>query len=392
MRRDTRILTLLTVTAALAAILLPAAAAGADTYSRTYRQSLDLSGSETLRLANLAGAVELVQGKAGAVVIEATIHGDLGDAATTRRVVDGMSWVESRDRKGRPEMALSYPVEDYRSFAYPARGGGHGFWDGSRSDVEFRGRRVTVYSRPRSDAPALWADLRIEVPPQGALVVRNGIGAVKGGSLEGDLGIDTGSGDVDLTAFSGKLMIDTGSGDVTLGDVKAAVGVDTGSGNVRIESLAGDGKVDTGSGDVEVRQVTAQRFTADTGSGNVRLGRGSVAQLVADTGSGDIRIDGVEIETFKGDTGSGDVTLKSSLAKARDIVVETGSGSVRFLAGADASFDLEADQGSGDLDVGYSDALYKKKGREIYGARRGDGRTRIRVSTGSGDCVIRPEA
>ncbi len=392
MRRHTRILTLLTVAAALAAVLLPAAAAGAETYSRTYRQSLSLGPSETLRLANLAGAVEIVPGKSGAVVVEATIHGDLGDEATTRRVVDGMTWVDSRDRKGRAEKALSYPVEDYRGFAYPGRGAGHGFWDESRSDMEFRGHRVTVYSRPRSGAPALWADLRVELPPQGAVVVRNGVGSVKGGSLQGDLGLDTASGDVALAAFVGKLAVDTGSGDVTLGEIRAALTVDTGSGDVKIDNLAGDGKLDTGSGDVEVRQVTAQHLAADTGSGNVRLGRGVAAQLVANTGSGDIRIDGVEMETFKGDTGSGDVTIKSSLAQARDIVVETGSGSVRFLAGPNASFDLEADQGSGDLDVGYSDALYKKKGREIYGAKRGDGRTRIRVSTGSGDCVIRPEA
>jgi DUF4097 and DUF4098 domain-containing protein YvlB len=107
---------------------------------------------------------------------------------------------------------------------------------------------------------------------------------------------------------------------------------------------------------------------------------------------GDIRVEGVEIETFKGDTGSGDVTLKSTLANARDIVVDTGSGNVRIFAGANASFDLEADQGSGDLVVGYDDAVYKKHGREIYGARRGDGKTRIRVDTGSGDCVIKPQA
>jgi hypothetical protein len=40
--------------------------------------------------------------------------------------------------------------------------------------------------------------------------------------------------------------------------------------------------------------------------------------------------------------------------------------------------------------VGYADAVYKRHGREIYGARRGDGRTKIRVETGSGDCVIEP--
>jgi len=65
---------------------------------------------------------------------------------------------------------------------------------------------------------------------------------------------------------------------------------------------------------------------------------------------------------------------------------------VRIFAGANASFDLEADQGSGDLVVGYEDAVYKRHGREISGAKRGDAKKRIRVDTGSGDCVIKPEA
>jgi DUF4097 and DUF4098 domain-containing protein YvlB len=65
---------------------------------------------------------------------------------------------------------------------------------------------------------------------------------------------------------------------------------------------------------------------------------------------------------------------------------------VKILGGPDASFDLTADQGSGDIEVGYADATYKKSGREIVGAKRGDGRTRIVVETGSGDCIIQPGA
>jgi hypothetical protein len=40
--------------------------------------------------------------------------------------------------------------------------------------------------------------------------------------------------------------------------------------------------------------------------------------------------------------------------------------------------------------VGYSDAELRKSGRKVVGAKRGNGQTRIRVETGSGDCVIRP--
>ncbi len=378
-------------TFAVAGVALAAAATASDAgdYSRVYHQTLAVKAGETLRVANLAGTIRVVAGKGPDLVVEASIHG----AGDLRSVIDGMSFVAAKDRKGRPEWALSYPVDTYDGFSYPTRGGeSSGWFDNSRSTLEYMGRRISVYSRVHSGAPVLYADIRLELPVTGAIVMRNGAGAVRGERLTGDFGIDTGSGDVEISAFDGKLEVDTGSGDVNLGELKGALKVDTGSGDVRVTSLNGDGTVETGSGDIDLKAVVAKSFSADTGSGNVRVASGSVATLVADTGSGDIRIEGVEVETFKGDTGSGDVTLKSTLANARDIVVDTGSGSVRIFAGANASFDLEADQGSGDLVVDYADAVYKKHGREIYGARRGDGKTRIRVDTGSGDCVIKPEA
>lgn len=362
-----------------------------STLTRSYRHSLPLSAGDTLRLANLAGALELVPGSGGELVVEATLHGRLADAAQTRGLLDGMRWVESRDRQGRHEWALSYPVERFSSFSYPVKGGG-GWWDDSRTSFEYLGRKVTIYSRPRADAPVLYADLRILLPADARVAVRNGAGSVRGGRLRADLGIDTGSGDVEIESFAGRLGIDTGSGDVDLGEVRAACTVDTGSGDVRVTLLEGEGSVDTGSGNVEVERVVGASLGIDTGSGDVRVGGGQVGTLNVDTGSGDIRIEGVEVEVFRGDTGSGDVVLRSSLRSTRDVVVDTGSGSVRILGGANAGFDLEADQGSGDLVVGYTDAVYKRHGREIYGARRGDGRTRIRVETGSGDCVIEPHA
>ncbi len=378
--------------ALLAGGLLASGALAAESdYTRIYKHALAVKAGEILRVANLAGTIRVVPGRSADLVVEATIHG--GGPDDIRAIVDGMAFVQSHDKKGRPEWALSYPVDRYDGFAYPTRDGhGSSWFDNSRTNLEYMGRRVSIYSRERSGSPTLYADIKLELPSTGAIVMRNGAGSVHGERLAGDFGIDTGSGDVEIAGFDGKLMVDTGSGDVNLGQMKADIKIDTGSGDVRVESLNGDGTVDTGSGDIDVKAVNARSFSADTGSGNVRVGAGVVAVLAADTGSGEIRIEGVEIETFKGDTGSGDVTLKSSLANARDIIVDTGSGSVRIFAGANASFDLEADQGSGDLVVGYDDAVYKRHGREIYGAKRGDGKTRIRVDTGSGDCVIKPEA
>jgi DUF4097 and DUF4098 domain-containing protein YvlB len=85
------------------------------------------------------------------------------------------------------------------------------------------------------------------------------------------------------------------------------------------------------------------------------------------------------------------VTVQSSLAKAKRIKAETGSGDIVIKAGPDASFNVDSDQGSGSLVVHYADAILRKDGHKVVGAKRGDGRTAIHVETGSGDCTIGPK-
>ncbi len=369
----------------------PAAGEAVKTETRAFRQTFPMRG-EALRLANLCGTIELVAARSSEAEVDVTVHAAGENAAETRALLAAMDWVESRDRKGRQEWALSYPVDRYKAFAYPRKSHGGWGWDDSRSTLEYRGQRVAIYARPRAGAPVLFADLKIALPTGGPMAIRNGAGRVHGGALAGDLTVDTGSGEVELASFSGKLLVDTGSGDITIGEAKGEASLDTGSGDVRLDLLLGTAAIDTGSGDIEVKRLTGGDFSADTGSGTVRLGSGLAKVVTVDTGSGDILVDGLELETFQGDTGSGDVLLRSTLAQARDILVDTGSGSVRILGGPQASFDLEAHQGSGAIVVGYNDAELKVKGREVYGARRGDGRTRIRVETGSGDCTIEPKS
>jgi hypothetical protein len=351
------------------------------------------SRDEVLRLANLAGRVEVVPGPLREVVVDATIHAEGRNAEESKRLLDGMDWVKGHDKKGREEWALSYPVDDYDSFAYPRPGREEisflGF-DLGHTGTTYRGERVRVYSRRRGSTPTLFANLRIAMPRNAYLAVRNVVGHVRGGHLQGNLTIDTGSGDVQLATFAGTLDVDTGSGDVTIASTRGETRVDTGSGDVTVNRWIGNGSVDTGSGDVTVSQVSAGKLSIDTGSGDVTVRGGAVATLLADTGSGSIRVLGVEVEEVEADTGSGDVVIESSLAETRRIVADTGSGSVRVLAGPAASFDLEASQGSGDLIVGYRDAQLRRDGRKVVGAVRGNGRTKIRCDTGSGDCEVSP--
>lgn len=374
-----------------ALLLLSGAVAAAD-QTRAFTQEFPVGA--TVRLANLAGHVEIVPSRGSKVVVEATVHGE------TRQLIDGIKWVQARDSKGRSEWALSYPVKEHRSFHYPRPDDKESSdlpeflsWldTGGHSSSSYLGEKVRVYSKKRSGVPTLYVDLRITMPVGADLAVRNVVGGTRGGDLDGTLAVDTGSGDVRIASFAGRLGVDTGSGDVRLGAVRGETAVDTGSGDINVGRLVGNGNFDTGSGDVQVEQVEAGKLAADTGSGNVIVRGGTVARLVADTGSGDVRVLGVEVEELNADTGSGDVTVESSLAQARHLKIGTGSGDVRIVAGAGASFDLDSDQGSGDLSVGYADASLRKDGGKVVGARRGDGRTQIQVGTGSGDCSIRPK-
>lgn len=366
---------------------------------RRFEHTFPLTQGQSVRLANVAGSVELVAGGGNEVKVVVSVHGE------KKVQVEALEFVQHTDSRGELVWALSYPVGKYRTFHYPALASRSGDWDGgffgsllnsifgNTSGSEYLGRRVEVTSRPSGSTPTLWADLHITVPRVGHLEVRTLAGAVRGGALAGSLMLDTSrAGSVELTSFDGNLHVDTGSGSVRLGRVDGELLVDTGSGSIDVEDLRGSATLDTGSGSVSVARVDADRLLIDTGSGGVSVSNGRVGELIADTGSGGVKILDVEIETFRGDTGSGGVTLRSSLDSAREVDIDTGSGRIQILAGANADFEVDASVGSGGLRVGYADATLRRDGNEVVGATRGTGRTRIRVDTGSGGCEIRPSA
>jgi DUF4097 and DUF4098 domain-containing protein YvlB len=377
-----------------AAALTAGAALGADT--RGVRQGFQFAAGAPLRLANLAGRVDLVAGQGNEVVVEAVIHGDAGSAEETRQLLQGMRWTQDHDGKGREEWTLSYPVDRFRSFTYPRPSSEPSsifseLFDNGYTTAVYRGEKVRIYRGKRSSAPTLYADLRIAVPAGGDVAVRNVVGEMRAGTLEGaGLALATGSGDIQIASYAGRLRLDTSSGDIHVGTARGETAIDTGSGDVTIANLVGNGNVVTGSGDVRIDHVAAGKLVVNTGSGDVQVKDGSVGHLAADTGSGTVRVTRVEVDELIADTASGDVDLSGPLSRARRLTLKTGSGDVRIAAAPNASFDVTADQGSGDLEVHYSGVTLRRSGDKVTGARRGDGRTAIRVETGSGDCVIAP--
>jgi len=337
--------------------------------ARTLRIEVPSPTTTHWAIENLAGSMRVTRGTGPVVVAVATVH------AESQELADAMRFEQVTGDDGVPTWRVRYPLDRESTLRYPEGGGGSWivgklFGSLSGSSLKYDGHKVRVTS---DDGPLLYSDVDVQVPA-GAVeaTFRNHIGPLHGEGVQGHLLFDTGSGNVTLEKVGGKVKADTGSGDVSATDVEGTFTCDTGSGNCTVDGFKGDTiACDVGSGNVRLRAPKAQRIKADTGSGNVRV-------LEADT------------EEFDADTGSGNVQLDAQGTRLARVSADTGSGNVLLRLPADASFEAYANQGSGDLTSRFTDAQPILKKKELVGYRRGDGRIKIRVDTGSGDLTIEP--
>jgi hypothetical protein len=158
----------------------------------------------------------------------------------------------------------------------------------------------------------------------------------------------------------------TGSGDVEIQDVGASLKAQSGSGSVHARGIQGPATLSTGSGDIELQQTGPGDVKAETGSGSIRL-QGVAGALRASTGSGDIEAQGQPTADWK---------------------LSTGSGSVRLAVG-NARFNLDADTGSGSINVSQPITMQGSLNRHHVNGVVNGGGPAIRVGTGSGDIQIK---
>lgn len=345
--------------------------------TRTLRVTLSGDAKTPFAVENLAGRMTVMAGEGDAVVAVATVH------AESEALASAMRFEQVRDEDGLPTLRVIYPLDRERRIRYPEAGndgadtGRHGrhesHWfsafTSSNSDLKYDGHRVRVAS---GSGTLLWADVEVTVPRRSVeATFRNFVGAMRAEGFEGRILLDTSHGAITARRLKGDIKADTGSSDVLAEGITGSYVCDTGSGSCVVNGF--DGKelyCDTGSGDVKVRDVKAERLHADTGSGSVGAER-------------------AEVEEFTGDTGSGGIEAELTGARLRRVKADTGSGDVTLWLPADASFDAAADQGSGELTCAFADAQAVKSDRKTVGYRRGDGRTRIAIDTGSGDASIK---
>lgn len=177
---------------------------------------------------------------------------------------------------------------------------------------------------------------------------------------------NTGSGNVEAQGLRNRLSVESGSGNLEVRDVVAEVRARTGSGNIRCDRVGAPFSAFTGSGNVEASLTGAGDVDLHAGSGNLTL-VGASGGLRAKTGSGDVRIEGNPAGNWS---------------------LQAGSGSVRLRFPQQASFDLDAHAGSGDIHMARAISVQGRINQHMVQGRVGNGGPRVSVQTGSGNIEL----
>lgn len=199
-----------------------------------------------------------------------------------------------------------------------------------------------------------------------------------------ELTLRTGSGDIEITRLVGRLSITSGSGDISIGTVKGDADILTGSGDLDLVEITGDLKFRTGSGSFNLGSIDGNLWVA-TGSGDI-LVKAARGDLSVKTASGSVSI-GSHDGSLKITTASGDVTAQSGGSRG-EIDIRTSSGSVDLVLIHSESIEVSLDTISGSISSNIPLEV-KRVGRKALVGSAGNGDLKLRVTTVSGDIVIK---
>ena len=176
----------------------------------------------------------------------------------------------------------------------------------------------------------------------------------------------------------------TGSGAQTIIDVEGAVTASSGSGRIKLSNIGSDVDASTGSGSITADGV-AGAFEAHSGSGDVKMTQVAPGDVVVTTGSGSSELQGV-VGALRVKAGSGKIVVDGQ--QHGDWSLDTGSGSVRVRLPSDAAFELDAESGSGGVNIDHPLTVRGKiSKRHLRGEVRGGGDL-LEIETGSGSIRI----
>jgi hypothetical protein len=358
---------LLLALAASLAFAVASAPVVAPAQDLNHEISLD---ADALDLVNLIGTIRIAAAPADRYEVRVEIKGR--DADPDLVSVEVSEGSEARVR-------VRFATDRHRDWVYPALGSGsratirESSGQDARNWLErllFELGRKSVTVRGAGRGLEAWADVTVLVP--------------RGKGADVSLGV----GSIDADAVDGALKLATRSGSIAVADHRGALTADTGSGSVKVAGCEGALSVDTGSGSVVVSDHRGPSLHVDTGSGRVTIDRAETGKLHVDTGSGGVQARAIGADHGRIDTGSGGITLELDRMGEGPFVLDTGSGGVRLNLPAGASALINVDTGSGGIDARVPAAEVLEQSRGTLRLRVGDGKSNVRIDTGSGAVTI----
>lgn len=251
------------------------------------------------------------------------------------------------------------------------------------------GRDVRIIGKVKADRNGLFRRVAnadeivrqvIENPPVELQGNTLSVGKIKDRSIRGKVSISY----TIVVPADTEVRAKAGSGSIEIDDVAAGVEARSGSGRLSLANIGGPVAAKAGSGSIRAEGV-AGAFTASTGSGGIYMSQTAPGDVDVSTGSGGMELTGV-VGALKARAGSGRIRVAGR--QEGDWKIGAGSGSVRVDLPDDAAFTLDAESGSGGIDIGYPLTIEGKVSkRHLRGDVAGGGHL-LKVDTGSGSVRI----
>lgn len=372
-----RLLLALALVTMLPAFAGPALAVERVEKTLTHEEAVARGGS--LGLENLLGSVTVRGGGTpGKVLVEALVVAEAKTPEEARALADAIHL--SRRRSGKPVLVhVAFPVERYTAFRLPRQEGQKVLskWLapllGRNSVAAVYDGRAVQLGRSKG-AVALAVHLKVTLPNDIHSSIRQFMGSVQCTLVRGRLELENVEGKMVVSRIYGGLRARTGGGDVSVLTAKG-------------EQVF----LHTGSGNMELIDVNVDEVLLQTGSGHIKGEALTVGHLAVQATAGNVDLDDLDSRTFQITTGSGNVNLGTRLQRTRKASIQSASGDVILRVGNIAPFDLQFETDSGSVKAKGLSLEAAQEGGSVPRLRRGTGGVDLRVTTGSGEVILRAQ-
>lgn len=323
-----------TAIAVLAAIALVPACAEAQRAEGSFQRTLTVSGPLDIDVVTGSGRIDIRPGPEGQVEITGRIEAQDGWGLSRR----GPLSPEERVRR----IEASPPIEQEGSVVRIGR----------LADEQLREGVSISYT--------------LTIPAASTVRSKTGSGSQHIEGVAGGLEASSGSGSLTLKDVASRVRASTGSGSIDAHTVRGAFQATSGSGSIRATGIGGSVIAKTSSGSIDVEQTAAGNAEVSSGSGSIHL-RGVRGAVQASTSSGGLTIHGEISAPWH---------------------VSASSGSVRLNLPGSQGFELDANTGSGRIEVDFPVTVTGSVGRRsLRGSAQGGGPL-LHVRTSSGGISI----